>query len=78
MARTYKPRKPATLALNVQIEFEPNRLAQFYLQQVYAQLVPIHARRSSISRAIPRGSVPKPLSLEFSSSPQAKVGGKAL
>ena len=74
MARTYKPRKPATLALKVQIEFEPNRLTQLCLQQAYAQLVPIQARRASTSKT---RSVLSPVSFELSSSPQAKVGGKA-
>jgi len=73
MTRTYKPRKPATLALAVQLEFEPNRLEQSYLQHAYAQLLPIHSRRLPISTSIPIVAGPTPVTLEYIKAEQGKL-----
>lgn len=78
MTRTYKPRKPATLALNVQLEFEPNRLEQSYLQQAYALVLPMHVRRSSVAANRSTEAVLTPVTLELKSCQQAKVRGKAV
>lgn len=51
MSKSYRPRKPPTLNLPIQLDFEPNRLEQSYLQQAYAHLVPIQKRRLHPNRS---------------------------
>jgi hypothetical protein len=78
MVKTYKPRKPATLTLTIQLEFEPNQLEQSFLQQAYAQLIPTYSRRRTISNSSPIRSIPSPFISEDIMPGQARVRGKAV
>lgn len=72
MTKTYKSRQAVAFKSTIQLEFEPNRLEQNFLQLAYAHLVPVQSRQLRTKGATAQLELSQELAVAQADTPKRK------